>query len=111
MSSSSGVPYARTGAMRGSASSAGPLTTARQPRRGCPVRTGGEAGVDDHTVRSLRAEFPVEAQRFAGSAQRVCDAAAQQDRTYLVQPELELRDDPEVAAASAESPEEVWMLL
>jgi hypothetical protein len=48
---------------------------------------------------------------LADSAQRVGDPAAQQDRTHLVQPELELRDHPEVAAASAKSPKEVWMLL
>jgi hypothetical protein len=50
-------------------------------------------------------------QRFAGSAQRVCDPAAQQDRTHQVQPELELGHDPEVAAASAKSPEKFWVLL
>ena len=56
-------------------------------------------------------ELAVEAQNFAGIVQMVEDRPGEHDRPDRVQAELERRDDAEVTAAAAHSPEQIGVLV
>ena len=77
-------------------------------------RQGGRLAVNDdrhQLVRRVRDPVAVEAQHFRRVPHRPHDRARQHGRAEGHEVELELGDDPEVAAAATEAPEEVRVLV
>ena len=74
-------------------------------------RNGHERLVDRQVVRRLVHEVARETQGLAGALERMQQHARQHLRPVLAELELELGDDAEVAAAAAQAPEQVRVLL
>ena len=84
------------------------------PRTGSGTNSSGGAVMNASRRRPRRArrhEVAAEAQRARRPSGRVHEHPAEHDRPDRVQPELELGDDAEVAAAAAQPPEQVGVLV
>ena len=79
-----------------------------QERRG---RRGGQVDERRQLVGQLAHPVAVEAQHLLGAVAREEDRAGQHHRADRVQPELERRRDAEVAAAAAQAPEQLGVLV
>ena len=87
----------------------------RLPRAGSGTNSSGGAVMNARPVPTSsgasRHEVAVEAHQVAGHRGRVEQHAAEHDRADLVQAEVEGGDHAEVAAAAAQAPEQVGVLV
>ena len=92
------------------------MPTTGWPRTGSGTKSSGGAVMNASAAADLvgRVEHEVAVERARGRraiARRVHEHAAEHDRADRVQPEVERGDDAEVAAAAAQPPEQVGVLV
>jgi len=85
--------------------------TGRDAEEAIARRPGHQRGIQTQLVRSRSCESTVEPHRLACIAVGVQHRSGQKQRTDRKQPEIETGDDAEIAAAAAQSPEQVRVLI